>query len=483
MKRIVRSNIIILITALFASSQVFGQEVWDLRRCVEYAIENNISVKQSEITQRQNELVYQQSRDSRWPTLNFQSSLGEQWGRNIDPTTNQFITNAITFSNLSLQSGVTLFNWFGIKSQIESNKLTYESSVAQTKKLQDDIALNVAASYLQALLSKEQKKVADIAAEQTAEQLRLTRLRVDAGTLPELNAAELEAQLARDSAAIVTAESTYRLNLLSLKAVLNLDAGYPLEVNVPELDQVKILQLAELAPEYVYEQAVRVRPQLEANRYQHEALGANARAVRAQLYPTIGAFGNVQSAFSSAQTVLPKGDNITTIVPTPAFVNVQGTNYFVNSPVTRPSEFVDANYWRQINNNFRQGIGLSLQVPIFNGNQARTNYKRAMLQQENFEWQMRADSLQLKQDIYNAYQNARNAVATYTSRKKAYETSQYSYNLGKQRYEVGLLPVFELITLQNNVLRANVDQLTAQYDYIFRTLILQFYQGSVEDIL
>ncbi len=483
MKRIVFAFITPIVLLATYTPKLYAQEIWDLRKCVEYAIENNVSVKQSEISQRQNELIYQQSRDGRWPTLNFQSSAGEQWGRNIDPTSNQFITNAIFFSNLSLQTGVTLFNWFGIKNQVESNKLSYESSVAQTKKLQDDIALNVAAAYLQAVLSNEQKKVADLAAAQTAEQLRLTRLRVEAGTVPELNAAELEAQLARDSATIIGAESTYRLNVLSLKAVLNLDAAYPLEVEVPDVNQVKILQLAELSPDYVYQQAVKVRPQLEANKLQYEALGYTAKAARAALYPTIGAFGNIQSAYSSALQVLPKGENVVTVVPTPAFVNVQGQNYFVNSPVSRPTDFVNATYWRQLNNNFRQGIGLSLQVPIFNGHQAKTNYQRALLQQENFTWQMRADSLQLKQDIYSAYQNARNALATYTSRRKALETAQYSLSLGKQRYDVGLLPVFELITLQNNVLRANVDQLTAQYDYIFRTLILQFYQGSVQDIL
>lgn len=455
-----------------------AQDKWDLRRCVEYAIANNISVKQTDVQARLNELVYQQSRDGRWPTLNFSTSLGEQFGRSIDPTTNQFTQNNITFSNMNIQTGVSLFNWFSQKNTIEANRLTMEASKVQTKKVQDDIALNVAAAYLQALLSSEQKRTAQVQAAQTMEQLVITRKRVDAGSVPELNAAELEAQLARDSATIITAESTYRLNLLQLKALLMLDAGTPFEITTPPIDQIPVPAIADLQPEIVYAAAVQLRPLQVANKLRLQAAEKNAAVAKASMYPTISAFGNIQSAYSSALSRLPKGNNVSAVVPTQSFVSVQGQSYFVNTPVSIPSSFVDANYFRQLDYNFRQSVGLSLQVPIFNGHQARTNYKRAIINQENIQLQMAADSLTLKQDIYTAYQNAINALATYNSRKKAYETAAYSYSLGQQRFEVGLLPVFELITLQNNVQRALIDQLTARFEYVFRTKILEFYRGS-----
>ncbi|MCU0394417.1 MAG: TolC family protein [Chitinophagaceae bacterium] len=471
-------RLLCLLTTISLGTSLLAQEKWDLRRCVEYAIANNISVKQNEIQERLNELVYRQSLDSRWPTLNFSTSLGEQFGRSIDPTTNLFTQNNITFSNLNLQSGVTLFNFFSIKNSINANRLTTEASRAQTKKIQDDIALNVAAAYLQALLSNEQKRTAEVQAAQTMEQLDVTRKRVDAGALPELNAAELEAQLARDSAAVIAAESTYRLNLLQLKALLNLDAGYPFDISTPNIESIPVVPLAELAPDQVYATAVLVRPQQQANQLRYEAAGKNAQAARASMYPTLAAFGNVQSAFSSALSQLPKGSNISTVIQTNSFVNVAGNQFFVNTPISRPESTVPANYWRQLDYNFRQGLGVSLQVPIFNGSQARTAYKRALVNQESVRLQMRADSLTLKQDIYTAYQNAVNALATYNSRSKAYRTAAYSYNLGKQRYDVGLLPVLELITLQNNMQRALIDQIIARYDFVFRTKILEFYRGT-----
>lgn len=471
-------KILFLLVTVWLVNDVPAQEKWDLRKCVEYAIQNNISVKQNEIQERLNDLVYKQSQNGRWPTLSFATSVGEQFGRSIDPTTNLFTQNNITFSNVNLQSGVTLFNFFNLKNTMDANRLTVEASKNQTKKIQEDIALNVAAAYLQALLTYQTKRTAEVTAGQTLEQLVVTRKRVDAGALPELNAAELEAQLARDSANVITAESNYRLNLLQLKALLNLDAGYPFDITTPDISSIPLAPISELNPEQVYALAVQLRPQQIANELNYEAALKRAKAAKSTMLPTLGAFGSVQSAFSSALSQLPRGNNIPTVVQTGAFVNVAGNQYFVNTTISKPESTVPANYWRQLDFNFRQSIGLNLQVPIFNGTQARTNYRRALVNSDNIKLQMKADSLKLKQDIYTAYQNAINALATYNSRSKAYQTASYSYSLGKQRYEVGLLPVLDLITLQNNMQRALIDQMVSRYDFVFRVKILEFYRGT-----
>jgi outer membrane protein len=473
-----RLKIIGLAMAVSMALPTLAQEKWDLRKCVEYAISNNISVKQNEVQERLAKLTYLGSRDSRWPTASFNGTVGEQFGRNIDPATNQFTTNAISFANVGVNSNATLFNWFRIKNTIDANRLSLSASEAQTKKLQEDIALNVAAAYLQALLTFEQKRTAEVQAGQTNEQLQFTRKRVDAGSLPELNAAELEAQLARDSATVVTAESTYQLNLLQLKAILNLDASYPFDISTPDINDFPVAPLAQLQPADVYLAAVGLRPSQLANVYRLEAAKKNAKVAKAAMYPSFDAFGGLQSLYSSAFKFLPDGPNNQIIIPTTDFVRVAGNQYFVNTVVNAPEKFVKANFNRQMNYNFQQSIGLSLRVPIFNGNQARYGYRRALENQSNLELQMKADSLTLKQDIYNAYQNAVNALATYKARAKAYQTSSYSYSLGKKRYEVGLLPVFELITLQNNMLRAQIDQMISQYEYVFRTKILEFYKGT-----
>jgi outer membrane protein len=464
-------------TTLILAGSLFAQKKWDLRRCVEYALANNVSVQQNVVQERLGKLVYDQSRDARWPTLNFQGSLGEQFGRSIDPTTNLFTNNQITFNNMGVQSNVTLFNFFNIKNSIKANELNAEAAKMQTNKLKDDVALNVAAAYLQALLSYEQHNTARVQVQQTLEQLQVTRKRVDAGAVPELNAAELEAQLARDSANLVTTAANYELNLLRLKAVMNLDAAEPFDIDTPPVETIPVVPLRDLAPNIVFTIAVSNRPQQVANKLRLDALQKTTAANKAALYPSLNAFGGLQTAYSSQLERLPNGANVSRVVQTNSFVTVGPSQYFVNTPVNFPESYVDATPPKQWEYNFRQNIGISLTVPIYNGHQARAQYKRAQLNEHTQVLQMRADSLQLKQDIYQAYQSAYSAMETYQSRIKTLKTAEYSLSLGEKRYEVGLLPVLELITLQNNVLRARIEKLTAHYDYVFRVKILEFYKG------
>jgi outer membrane protein len=404
--------------------------------------------------------------------------VGEQFGRSIDPATNQFTNNQITFINGALQTNVNLFNWFAQRNQIDANRLTAEAARTQTEVLQNDISLQIASAYLQALLSHEQMRIAQVQVSQTKEQLAITRKRVIAGALPELNAAELEAQLARDSATFVGAESQFLLNQLSIKALLNLDAGAPFRIAIPPANAIPVEPIADLQPGVVFEKAVGQQPRQKANLLRLQAAEKNTAVARSGLYPSISAFGSLQTAYSSALTFLPKGNNITTNVPTQAFVTVSGTNYFVTQPITRPERFEKANVFRQFPYNFRQSIGIGLNVPIFNGHQARAQVQRAKYNEETVILQMLADTLQLKQDIYQAYQSAVNTLQAFQARQKAVQTAAYSYELGTRRYEVGLLPVIELITLQNNLQRARIDEASAQYEYIFRLKVLEFYKNN-----
>lgn len=455
-----------------------AQDKWDLRRCVNYALTNNINIQQNQVQERLNDLIYKQSKDGRWPTANFTGSGGEQFGRNVDPTTNLFTNTNISFLNVGLQSGVTLFNFFRIQNTIEANRLTTESSKMQTESLRNDISLNVAAGYLQALLSYEQNRIASVQVEQTRQQYDFTRKRVDAGALPELNAAEVEAQLARDSATVISTEAAYRLNLLSLKALLNLDAAYPFEIATPEAADIPVEPLADLEPATVYNIAAGLQPLQKANQYRYEAALKTTAAAKAQMYPTLGGFANLNSGFSSAQKFYNAGSPTITYGPSTLYVPVNNVNYPVFTPGINYAEKDKANVFRQLDRNFRQSFGLSLSVPIFNGNQARSNWQRSKLNETSILLQSKADSQTLKQNIYQAYQNAVSALQTFNSRKKAADLAERSYDLGAKRYEIGLLPTLELITLQNNLQRAKIDAASAQYDYVFRIKVLEFYKNN-----
>src|SRR5687768_1806885 len=172
-----------------------AQDKWDLKKAVDYALANNISVKQQDVQARLEQLTYSQSKLSLYPTLNFGNSIGLNTGRSIDRTTNQFTTQSIFYTGFSLQTNVDIFNFGSKKNTIAANRYASEAALASVEKLKNDIALNVAGAYLQTLLSKQQVEISRVQVAQTVAQLNNTRKLVQAGSVPELNAAQLEAQL------------------------------------------------------------------------------------------------------------------------------------------------------------------------------------------------------------------------------------------------------------------------------------------------
>jgi outer membrane protein len=452
------NKIKLLLVSIFLSFSnfVFGQQAdkWDLRKCVEYALQNNISIKQAELQSRFSALAFTQAKAGKLPSLNFNSTPGYRFGRSENPTTGVLEDNNFFSLGMQLQSQVTLFNWFSIKNSVEASRLTWEADKEQMIKAQNDIALNVAVAYLQILLSKEQVNLSRLQINQTKEQLGVTRKRVDAGSLPELNAAELEAQLARDSSVLVTAEASVEQLILQMKALLNLDAAVPFDVVVPPVELIPIESLADLQPAAVFASAMANLPQQKVNDLRLRSAQKNVQASRGNMYPTISAFGGLGTSYVNLK--IP--DFATgPLVTTSSLVNVGGTDYFVQTPTFVEVGEKTIPLGRQFKNNFGQSIGLGIAVPIFNGRTARSGWDRSKLQVKQWELTIEQDNMVLKQDIYKAYNDASAALQKFNASRKTVETSQKAYDFAQKRYDLALLSTLELLTSQNNLLRAKID--------------------------
>ena len=453
-----------------------AQEKWDLRKLVEYAMQNNISVKRQDIQARLSELTYEQSRLSQFPTASIQNSGGYQFGRNIDPTSNQFTNSEILFVNHSLNLGVDIFNWFSKKNTISANRFDAQAAKADVDKLKNDIALNVANGYLQVLLNAEQIKISEVQVQQSLEQVSITGKQVDAGSLPELNLLELQTQLANDSTTLLTAQANYTLSILQLKALLNIPADAPFIIETPNADQIPVESLAELDPQNVYQLAIKNLPQQKANEFRLLAAQKNVEAAKGRLYPSLSGFGGLDTRYSNAQKQYVK--SFTGVTLPIGFVDVGGDIYTVNTNTEQPSSFGKNTYFRQVGNNFNQSIGLALNIPIFNGGTTRTNLKRAQLNVKDVELQKELASQTIKQDIYQAHASAVAALQKYNSNIKSVATAEKAYDYAKKRYDIGLLNTIDLITNQNNLFRAKINLVSAQYDYVFKMKVLEFYKGQ-----
>ena len=452
-----------------------AQLKYNLLQCVEYAMKNNLTVRQAEIQSRLSVLVLKQSRLSQLPTLAYGLNGSYSSGRNQDPTTFTLITKGYLSSSMSLQSGAELFNWYTKRNTIAANELDVKASVAAVEKQKNDIALLVANAYLQILLSKEQLKITE--GQLGLSQARLINVRklVDAGSLPELNSAELEAQVAADSSNLISSRGNVDLNYLFLKAYMNIDAAVPFEIQEPAPEEIPLEKISDLQPESVYALAMKNLPQQRVNQLRYLSAQKSSAAARGAMLPTLSAFGSLGSSYNNqAQTI-----NGITYINTPiGKVNVGGTMYDVlpNQPFSSYSYGKPA-VGKQLSDNFRQSIGLSINVPILNGGTLRTNYERSKINIENIQLQTQVDDQKVKQDIYQAYNAAIVAFQKFNASKKSVETAQRSYDFASKRYNIGFLTTIELVTNQNNLFTAKLQYTLNQFDYIFKMKVLEFYKG------
>lgn len=482
-----KKRILLPIFSLIIFCNASAQDKWDLRRCVEYAWANNISVRQSDIQARLAEVDLNQSKWAKYPNANFSTSAGLQFGRSIDPNTNQFTAGSsmLLFHSFQLQAGVDIFNWHRLKNNVITSQYELQASRADVDKVKNDVALNVATFYLQVLLGRKQADIARVQMQNSRNQMNVTRRKVQAGALPEVDALSLEGQYANDSSNYITAATTADQTLLDLKALLNLDAALPFDIVTPPVEVIPTEPLLELQPDKVYETALTNQPAQRANELRLKSLESFVKATRALKYPSISIGGGIGSQFSSSNQKIT-GFQFLGYSPADPFgpvANVGGTLYPILSPnynITQGKkgfgELWDG-WGTQIDNSFRQNIALSIQVPILNGGQAKFALQRAQLNYDNGKLTKNLADQTLKNDIYKAYYQATAALQKFNATNVLVAASQKTYDFAVRRHELGLLNTFDLITSQNNLTRAKLDNAFAQFDYVFKMKVLEFWKG------
>lgn len=476
------SKRILFIPLLFFSFLVHAQEKWSLQKCVQYAMDNNISVKQMQLQAELAAITYKQSKLSQIPSLNFSNNDGMRFGKSQNPSTG-ILENQNYFSiGFNLQSSVEIFNWFSKKNTILANEWALAAANASTEKMKNDVALTVANSFLQVLLAMEQEKIALVQVDQSHTQLNIVKKQVEAGALPELNTVELESQLANDSANYITAKGNVTQALLVLKAYMNVDAALPFEIEQPPVELIPVEPIGDLLPEIVYAMALENQPQQKMNDYNLLAAEKNSLAAKGALYPTISAYGTLGTNYGYAKTPI-YSQIFSGYIPSGLVVSDgQGGYIDVQRPVytqgSKNGYITSDPFSTQLSNNFGQQIGISISVPIFNGWQSQANYSRSKINIRNLEYQKDLDNKTLKQNIYQAYNAAIVAMEKFTSSKRAVESAQKSYDFALKRYNVGMLGTLELVTNQNNLFRSKLQYLSNQFDYVFKMKVLEFYKGN-----
>ncbi len=462
---------ILIFTTLGAT--VYGQDVWTLQRCVQYAIDHNISIQQDVLNKRLARYTLLQSQLAQLPTVNGTGAYGKSFGRSINPTTNQFVDGGYDFLSLTGSANVLLFGWFAQRNTINRNKYSLDASQADLDQLKDDVSLNVATGFLRAILAKEQIHVSEKQVDLSKAQLAQTVSFANSGRLPELNVAQLESQLAGDSSNLITAIANYTASILDLKTLLNLDFSTPFDIEVPDVKVDDEMTVITTKPDEIYREAHKHFGSIRGSEDRVAAAEKGVALYKGNLYPQLSL--SVQAGTNWASNYLSYQPTNQLLGATPIGLTSKGDTvyqpvYRINTPVIP--------FNSQLNNNFRQTVALNLNIPLFNGwqsqyavRQARINLATQQLNEYNAE-------LTLKQNVYKAHNDAISSIQKYAAAVRAADAAQRALDFAKKRYDLGLTTTVDFLVTQNSEYTAASNLLSARYDLIFKLKVIDYYLGK-----
>ena len=429
------------VALLLMPASVLAQQQWSLRQCIDYAVEHNIQVKQREVSRMQRELDVNTAKNSRLPDLSASASESFSFGRGLTAQNTYSNTNTSSTS-FNLSSSVPLFTGYRIPRTLEMQKLNLEAATADLEKAKNDIRMQVAQAYVQILYNLELCEVANRQIEIDSMHVhRLTEMMKN-GKASGTEVAQQEASLAQSRLTATQADNDYRLSLLSLTQLLELPSpeGFTIsrEVNQELWNEVHTLP----SPDVIYQEALIIKPEIQAEQSRLASSAKNIDIAKSAKLPSLSLQGGL------------------------------GSNYYKTSGL--PSD----GFFKQLNNNFSQFLGLSLNVPIFNRFETRNNIKNAQLSQYNQQLQLDNVKKNLYKEIQQAYYNAVTSEAKYQSSEQAKRSQEEAFRLMSAKYEYGKANITEFNEAKNNLMKAESDLVRAKYEYLYQNALIDFYRGK-----
>jgi outer membrane protein len=433
---------------IMLSSGANGQKVWSLEDCINYALDNNILVKQSELATEGYDINLLESKLSIIPSLNASTSYSWSEGRTPDPQTNIYTTQNSRQQFYQINSQMTLFNGLQQYNNIKKAKFDLLASQYDADAMKDDISLLIAAGYLQILFSIELVKTAQDQVDITAQQISRTQKLVDAGTLAKGDLLEIQSQGAREEVNLINAENQLNLAYLDLLQLLDMSASERFDIQQPNIiiEQAKL----ELIPsDKVYEYAVINRPEIKGAEYRLESANKALAIAKGSRSPIVTLGGSWNTSWSD-----------------------QIRNDFLD-PESGTME-----YWKQVrDNNPNKGWSISLSIPIFNGFQVSSYINRSKLATLNAEYDLELTQNEIRKTVETAYTDAIASFKTYQANVKSLESFRESFKYMEQKFNVGLVNSLDYNIAKQQLTRAESDLISAKFDFVFKTKVLDFYMG------
>lgn len=432
----------LLITLLVATALgLQAQKVWTLDECINYALEHNLDLQKSQLARQQAEYQYKMSQNAWLPTLN--ANAGEYLGFGQSPSyTGIYVSDNSSSASFGANLSLPLFQGLNLYNTAKADALNLQATEMDRKAAQLNLKLNVIGFYMQVLYGKEQVEIARRQVELSNEQLEKTQQLFENGRIAEADVYESQAQLATDQANLTQAETDLALSLLTLMQALEIEDGEDFEVSDPEAFFAGENQELD-TPQNTITQALLNQPSMEAARLRLQKSHYDLKATKSAWYPSLDFYAGYSNGLY---------------------------HYFSDNYPNTPAN-------EQLKRNSRAQLGVSLNIPIFNG--MKTKYRVKMTELSIDEQQLNLENVEksLRKEIRQAYGNAKASKQKMEAMKNSLDASRVAYEYAKGGFEMGKKTLLELNESKIRLHKAESDLLQARYEYLYRVKIIELYKN------
>ena len=448
------------------------QQIYTLDNCIDIAITNNLDLKSTELFAESSTINYKQSRSNILPNINANYNLGVNNGRSIDPFTNDYINEELTFSNAGLSLNTTLFNGFRILNSIKQNRFNMEASEMEIEENKQNLVLEVTLRYIQILNNIDLIELSKARLETTSQQLERLESFYEEGTGNPVNYTDMQGQYTIDQMGLINAENALKSSILELNKLLNLNAD-----SEDRFETILGLVASEKYPytaEEVYNDALQNLATFKSKQFRVDAADAGIKVARSNYYPEVSLFGQLNTNYSSiAQTFTETG---TIVTDTGDFVDISGQEYPV---FTNQSQFQGdkISYRDQFDNNLNSIVGIGVSIPLLNGFRAKNAVSLQKIAKQESLVELENTKLLFKQSIEEAYNNMESAYDRYYILLEQVKAFEESFRVNEIRFNNGVSNIVDYITSKNNMDSARLNLSQTKYEYLLRVKILDYYRG------
>ena len=446
----------------------------DLKGAVETAIQNNITVRRTELLTDAAQVNWKQAKANLLPSLNGNASHGTSYGRSIDPYTNSYINQKINFANYGLSSGAILFNGMSLQNAVKQNAFAYEASKMELQQSKDNLTLDVILAYMQVLTNRDLVELLKKQVLVTTKQVERSQILNQNGAINPPILSDLIGQLKNEELAVVNAENTMANSLLTLTQLMNVPFDRSIQLEEVSAEDFAVKYAGSSSD--VIQKALQQLAAVKAAELRKRSAQSAYKSIKGQLFPELSINGGTNTNFSSAAARdIFLGSSF---VPSSSYVTVNG----IKSPVmVQQNNFKSEKlgYSDQVSNNIYYNFYLGLRIPIFNSFQTKNRMKLAKIDMRNAELLAENTTLQIKQQSEQAYLYMDGAWQRYKLLVEQVSAYGESFRAAEVRFAAGAGTSVDYLIAKNNLDRANANLVIAKYEYILRKKMLDYLSGQL----